>query len=131
MAIRAVFIDGKRFKKQGVIIALGVDSGGGKHVLGRYQSSTEDSESCLNLLNDLEKRGVLFIVDGSSGLNKALNKKYDCDNKKSRRAVRVRCFVYKWRNIEKALGKLSHKAIGPFFAIRDAGRRRQEIALDS
>ena len=126
MDIRAVFVDGKRFKKQGVIIALGVGSGGVKHVLGSYQSSTEDSESCLNLLNDLEKRGLpdrglLFIVDGGSGLNKALNKKYDCDNKKIRRAIRVRCFVHKWRNIEKALGKLSHKAIGPFFAIRDAG----------
>jgi putative transposase len=126
MDIRAVFIDGKRFKKQGVIIALGVGSSGSKFVLGSYQSSTEDSESCLNLLNDLEKRGlpergVLFIVDGGSGLNKALNKKYDCDNKKTRRAVRVRCFVHKWRNIEKALGKLSHKAIGPFFAVRDAG----------
>ncbi len=134
MDIRAVFIDGKRFKKQGVIIALGVGSGGGKHVLGSYQSSTEDSESCLNLLNDLEKRGlpergVLFIVDGGSGLNKALNKKYDCDNKQTRRAIRVRCFVHKWRNIEKALGKLSHKAIGPFYAIRDASNIKEAREL--
>ena len=134
MDIRAVFIDGKRFKKQGVIIALGVGSNGAKHVLGSYQSSTEDSESCLNLLNDLERRGLperglLFIVDGGSGLNKALNKKYDCDNKKTRRAIRVRCFVHKWRNIEKALGDLSHKAIGPFFAIRDADSMKEAKAL--
>ena len=134
MDIRAVFIDGKRFKKQGVIIALGVGSNGAKHVLGSYQSSTEDSESCLNLLNDLERRGLperglLFIVDGGSGLNKALNKKYDCDNKKTRRAIRVRCFVHKWRNIEKALGDFSHKAIGPFFAVRDADSMKEAKAL--
>ena len=88
----------------------------------------------MNLLTDLEKRGLperglLFIVDGGSGLNKALNKKYDCDNKKIRRAIRVRCFVHKWRNIEKALGDLSHKALGLFFAIRDADSMKEAKAL--
>lgn len=125
MDIRAVFIDGKRFKKQGVIIAMGVASDGKKYVLGIYQASSEDSESCLNLLNDLENRGLaekslLFVVDGGSGLNKALNLKYECNDRLKRRAIRIRCFVHKWRNIEKALGKLSHKALGPFWAIRDA-----------
>ena len=58
--------------------------------------------------------------DGGSGLNKALEEKYLVHDKKKRRAVRVRCFVHKWRNIEKALGESSHKASGLFWALRDA-----------
>jgi transposase-like protein len=123
--IRAVFIDGKRFRKHGVIVALGVSSGGCKHVLGLYQADTENSASSLELLNDLESRGLpasglLFVVDGGSGLNKALNDKYLVDDKKRRRAIRVRCHVHKWRNLEKALGEQSHKAAGLFWALRDA-----------
>ena len=125
MDIRAVFIDGKRFAKHGVIIALGVGSSGQKNVLGIYQADTENSRSCLNLLNDLEKRGLpesglIFIVDGGSGLNKALEQKYYVHDKKRRRAIRIRCYVHKWRNIEKALGAESHKALGLFWALRDA-----------
>ena len=50
--IRAVFIDGKRFHKNGVIIALGVGVEGRKYVLGIYQASSENHQSCLNLLNE-------------------------------------------------------------------------------
>jgi len=125
MDIRAVFIDGKRFRKHGVIVALGVASDGRKYVLGIFQADTENSDSCLELLGSLERRGLsadglLFIVDGGSGLNKALNVKYKCNNKRERRAIRVRCHVHKWRNIESALGDDAHKAQGLFWAIRDA-----------
>jgi len=125
MDIRAVFIDGKRFRKHGVIIALGVASNGRKFVLGIYQADSENHLSCLNLLNDLETRGLpatglLFIVDGGSGLNKALNIKYTCDDKRRRRAVRIRCHFHKWRNIDKALGDEAHKASSLFWALRDA-----------
>jgi putative transposase len=123
--IRAVFIDGKKFSKHGVIIALGVAVSGKKYVLGIYQADTENSKSCLNLLNDLQKRGLpesglIFIVDGGSGLNKALEEKYLVHLKKERRAIRIRCYVHKWRNIEKVLGTSSHKAMGLFWALRDA-----------
>lgn len=125
MDIRAVFIDGKRFSKHGVIIALGVASDGRKFVLGIYQADTENSKSCIALLNDLQVRGLsesglLFVVDGGSGLNKALEEKYQVHDKKNRRAIRIRCFVHKWRNIEKALGEDAHKAAGLFWALRDA-----------
>lgn len=125
MDIRAVFIDGKRFTKHGVIVALGVASDGRKFVLGIYQADTENSRSCIELLNDLEsrglpERGLLFVVDGGSGLNKALEEKYLVHKKKDRRAIRIRCHVHKWRNIEKALGNDAHKASGLFWALRDA-----------
>jgi transposase-like protein len=110
MKIVAVFIDGKRFRREGVVIALGVSESGKKQVLGFYQANTESSTSCLALLSDLEKRGlprsgILFVVDGGSGLNEALEDKYSVHETDKRTAVRLRCHVHKWANIEDALGK--------------------------
>lgn len=124
--IVAVFIDGKRFGKLGVVVALGVGSDGRKHVIGIFQSSTENSSACRGLLDDLEKRGlpdqdVLFIVDGGSGLNKALNEKYQIHDPENRRAYRVRCFIHKWRNIEDVLDENGKReAAALYWAIRDA-----------
>jgi putative transposase len=126
LSIVAVFIDGKRFSKQGVVIALGVRASGEKIVLGIYQSSTEHSAACRNLLDDLERRGLpdrelLFVVDGGSGLNKALSEKYDIENRYRRRAVRVRCFVHKWRNLKDVLTEPQTQEVGPlFWAIQEA-----------
>jgi transposase-like protein len=126
LQIVAVFVDGKRFAKLGVIVALGVGSDGRKHVLGIYESSTENSTACKNLLDDLELRGLpdselLFVVDGGSGLNKALNEKYQTHDPKKRRACRVRCFAHKWRNIEEVLSEKQREQAAPlFWAIRDA-----------
>ncbi len=123
--IRAVFVDGKKFSKYGVVVALGVTSDGRKFILGIYQCSNEDHQSCLNLFNDLESRGLpseglLFIVDGGSGLNKALEMKYNCSNRAERRAVRLRCYLHKWRNLERVLGDRASKAATLFWAIREA-----------
>ena len=124
--IVAVFIDGKRFSKLGVMIALGVGIDGKKHVLGIYQSSTENSAACLQLLEDLERRGLpledlLFVVDGGSGLNKALDQKYQIDNPEHRRAYRVRCYFHKWQNLYDVLDEAGRKEATPlFWAIRDA-----------
>ena len=126
LGIVAVFIDGKRFSKLGAIVALGVGADGRKHVIGLYQSSTEHSTACRALLDDLERRGLpeselLFVVDGGSGLNKALDEKYQAHDPKQRRAVRVRCHVHKWRNIAEVLTpKQSEEASGLFWAIREA-----------
>jgi putative transposase len=125
MNIRAVFIDGKRFKKYGVIIALGIAESGAKFVLGIYQAATENHQSCLDLLSDLERRGLaasglLFVVDGGSGLNKALEIKYAVHDKKNRLAIRIRCFVHKWWNLEAALGDDANQAKSLFWALRDA-----------
>jgi putative transposase len=126
LGIVAVFIDGKRFQRLGVVIALGVGNDGKKHVLGLYQSSTENSAACLGLLSDLERRGlpereILFVVDGGSGLNKALNEKYEIDDPSARRAVRVRCHFHKWQNLRDVLDEEGQKEAAPlFWAMRDA-----------
>ena len=137
LAITAVFIDGKRFSKLGAVVALGVGADGRKHVLGLYQSSTENSAACGLLLDDLERRGlreseILFIVDGGSGLNKALNEKYQADDPERRRAFRVRCYVHKWRNITDVLTpKQSEEAAGLFWAIREARDMTQAMECAS
>lgn len=128
LGILAVFIDGKRMRDLGVVVALGVAESGQKYTLGIYQASTENASCCLELLEDLERRGLpksglLFIVDGGSGLNAALERKYAVHDEKSRLAVRARCHVHKWRNIEDALGKRSEaiqEAKSLFWAMRDA-----------
>jgi transposase-like protein len=86
----------------------------------------ENSAACRELLDDLERRGlpereILFIVDGGSGLNKALDEKYQAHDQEQRRAYRVRCYVHKWRNITDVLTpKQSEEAAGLFWAIREA-----------
>jgi putative transposase len=127
--IIAVFIDGKRFSSLGVVLALGVARDGKKYTLGIYEANTENAASCLGLLNDLEKRGLprsglLFIVDGGSGVNSALEQKYAIRSKEGKRlALILRCHSHKWRNIEDALGKDSKAAVEAaslFWAMRDA-----------
>lgn len=130
MDIVAIFIDGKRFRTEGVVVALGVSSTGTKFVLGIYQANTETGDAVMNLLNDMEGRGLpkinlLFIVDGGTGLNRALNEKYLCNNPEKRKAVRVRCYFHKWQNIDKCLGgkdeKIAADAATLFWSIRTAG----------
>jgi putative transposase len=123
--IRTIFINGKRFNEYGLIVSLGVSSEGRKYIPGIFQASSENHQSCLNLLNDIEKRGLpteglLFVIDGGSGLNKALELKYECLDKKKRRAIPIRCHIHKWWNIEKILGDEAHKAKDLFWALSDA-----------
>lgn len=128
MNIVAIFIDGKRFRGHGIVIALGVGLDGKKHVLGIYQANTETGDAVMNLLNELEHRGLptsnlIFIVDGGSGLNRALNEKYSCHSAEKRKAIRVRCWFHKWQNIQKCLGKdekLIKDAAALYWAIRKA-----------
>ena len=126
LKIVSVFVDGKRFAKLGVVVALGVGEDGKKYVLGIYQSSTENSAACKNLLDDLERRGLpardlLFVVDGGSGLNKALNEKYQVQDPARRRAVRLRCAFHKWNNLKQVLNEQGQAEAKPlFWAIREA-----------
>ena len=70
----ALFIDGKTFAKQQIIIALGVNIDGDKIPVGFIQGTTEHHRVCMDLLNDLKdsglssSNGLLVIIDGSKGL---------------------------------------------------------------
>ena len=58
--IRVVFIDGKAFRDHCLLIALGLDSQGRKHVLGLREGSTENVRVARALLSELVERGLTY-----------------------------------------------------------------------
>ena len=97
--ILVVYIDGIQFGDCHVIVAIGVDSGGFKHVLGLRQGSSENSRVATDLLNDLVDRGIrpdrlrLFVIDGSKALRCAIDAVYGSKNPVQR------CRNHKIRNV--------------------------------
>lgn len=78
MDLVAVFLDGKSFAEDQMVIAVGVDLGGHKHILGFVQTSTENKRSISQFLKSLVSRGLdvsdglLAVIDGAKGLRAAL-----------------------------------------------------------
>jgi len=101
----AIFIDGIEFKGHLLVVALGLDRGGRKQVLGLWQGATENATVCANLLNDMERRGLdtgkeyLFVLDGSKALRSAVAKKFGT------KAAVQRCMQHKRRNVKDHLPK--------------------------
>ncbi len=56
--IVAIVIDGKSFKDDEMIIALGVTEEGRKVLLGFIQAGTENASVCKDFLNNLLDRGL-------------------------------------------------------------------------
>lgn len=103
----AVFIDGKYFYKEQIVIALGITDAGQKVALGFVQTSTEHSLPIKELLANLIERGLtfddglLFIVDGSKGLRKAV------DDTFGKYAVIQRCQWHKRENVLSYLNEMN------------------------
>lgn len=94
-----IMIDGTELGEHLLLVALGIDWTGRKHVLGVHEGVTESYETCRSLLRDLIDRGLvverarLFVIDGSKGLRKAIRKCFG-------QWARVhRCHVHKVRNV--------------------------------
>lgn len=96
----AIFIDGIEFKGQLLVIALGIDRAGKKHILGLWQGATENAEVCRNLLEDMTRRGLdttrdyLFVLDGSKALRSAVARMFGRD------VLVQRCQMHKRRNVK-------------------------------
>jgi transposase-like protein len=107
----AVFMDGKHLAKQQIIIALGITLQGDKIPLGFVQSTTENSVVIGSFLKDLIHRGlkydegILFIVDGSKGMKKAIQEVFD------HKAIIQRCTWHKRENILSYLTENLHAQI--------------------
>jgi transposase-like protein len=99
LAIRIVMIDGIHVGEHVVLVALGMDESGDKHVLGLYEGATENARVCAGLLADLTSRGLptdrgtLFVIDGSKALHKAIRAAFGAC------AIFQRCQVHKRRNV--------------------------------
>lgn len=73
-----VMIDGIHFRDRVVLVAIGIDADGNKHVLGLREGSTEAKRVACSLLSELIDRGLeaqrmrLWVIDGGKALRKAI-----------------------------------------------------------
>ena len=101
----ALLLDGQSFRGEHLIVALGVDEKGHKHVLGLWHGATENSTVVRGLLTDLRERGLdtesamLVVLDGAKALHKAVKEVF------GERALIQRCRVHKLRNVLEHLPK--------------------------
>jgi putative transposase len=112
LSLVALMIDGIHVAEHVVLIALGIDESGDKHVLGLYDGATENATVCTALLLELTARGVptdramLFVIDGSKALAKSIRDVF------GKRALIQRCQVHKRRNVEDHLPDEMKQKIG-------------------
>src|SRR5438093_7400778 len=94
-----IMLDGVCLAEHVLIVALGIDTDGRKHVLGLVEGSTESEGVCRNLLSNLIERGLkverarLFVIDGGKGVRKAIRSVF------GPWALVQRCQVHKLRNV--------------------------------
>ena len=133
--VRVVLIDGLHFRDHVILLALGITASGHKHVLALREGTTENAAVSKALLTDLRDRGldldrpVLFIVDGGTGLRKAIRE--HC----GRAALVHRCQLHKARNVLDHLPDAMRPRIGraleEVYALADATlaeRRLMQLA---
>src|SRR5579859_6726839 len=112
LSICAVIIDGIHVSDHLVVIGLGIDEQGEKHVLGLHEGATENESVCKALIEDLIARGLrngrsrLFVIDGSKALAAAIRKAF------GKRALLQRCQVHKRRKVEDHLPESMKKQVG-------------------
>ncbi len=74
-----IYLDGVIFGEHHVLVAVGVDEEGKKHVLGLAEGASENQAVAKGLLEDVVGRGVkldrkyLFVIDGSKALRAAID----------------------------------------------------------
>jgi len=135
----ALYIDGKAYAAEGLVIALGVTVEGEKVILGIEQMNAENSRSVGQFISKLIDRGMryeqglLAVVDGSKGIIKALKEKLAgyvlIQRCKQHKKENVVSYLPKgqqslWRGrMEKAYGMESYG-----FAARELVRMYRELA---
>ena len=119
-------IDGLHVGDHLMVAAIGIDTGGAKHVLGLAEGATENAATVQAMLDNLIERGLdperprLYIVDGAKALSKAIRRTF------GRAAVLQRCQVHKGRNITDRLDESLHAGVRKVLrAGLAAGRRGQ------
>lgn len=86
LELLAIYLDGVRFADHHVLVAVGVDEKGDKHVLGLAAGASENQEVAKGLLVGLVRRGVksdrkyLFVIDGSKALRAAIDAVFGASN---------------------------------------------------
>ena len=110
--ILIIFVDGMVFGNHHLIVAIGVDDQGFKHVLGVTEGATENAVVVKGLLENLQERGVLsdrprlFVIDGSKALRKAIDQVYGSKN------LVQRCRKHKLENVSAQLPEDLRESVG-------------------
>lgn len=128
----ALMIDGIVIAEHVMLVALGIDADGNKHVLGVREGATENATACTALLTDLRDRGlttehaVLVVIDGGKALAKAVRNVYGT------RAIVQRCQAHKVRNVIDQLPDdarpSARQAMRDAYATSDADLARKQLA---
>ena len=104
----ALFLDGIDFAGEMLIVSVGLDEQGHKHLLGLRQGGSENAAVCTSLLTELRERGldtqrpILAVLDGSKALACAVQQVW------GERALIQRCQVHKKRNVKAHLAAEHH-----------------------
>ena len=107
----ALMMDGIEFQDYLLVVAMGFDATGKKHILGLWDGATENAVVCGALLDELIERGLatdrryLFVLDGSKALRKAVLTRFG-DN-----AEIHRCHLHKTRNVLSYLSNSYHRIV--------------------
>lgn len=110
--LAALMVDGVHFADHVVLVALGIDAEGNKHVLGLWEGATENSAAVEKLLADLVGRGLrtdrslLAVIDGAKALAKAVHDVF------GKRVLLQRCQVHKRRNVAEHLPESKRAWVG-------------------
>jgi putative transposase len=95
----ALFLDGKTFAEDEMVIAVAVTMSGDKVIAGFVQTETENKVAMTDFLHSLLNRGldisrgILVVIDGAKGLRAAVKKAF------SKRALVQRCQWHKRENV--------------------------------
>jgi len=126
LELLVLMIDGVHFAEHVVLVAVGIDGQGNKHVLGLREGASENASACKELLAELIERGLkaerslLVVIDGAKALHKAVTDTFGA------RVLIHRCQVHKKRNVLEQLPermRASVKAtINQAYALRDYKR---------
>ncbi|MFN2470580.1 MAG: IS256 family transposase [Gaiellaceae bacterium] len=96
--LAVMMIDGLELQGRCCVVALGITTEGVKNPLGLWEGSTENATVATALLSDLVERGldpeqgILFVVDGSKALRRAIRSVFGD-------APVQRCVRHKERNV--------------------------------
>jgi transposase-like protein len=107
-----LMIDGIHVAEHVVLVAVGIDVEGTKHVLSAREGATEHSTPCRELLSELRERGLnlerpmLVVIDGGKALAKAVR------DVLGRHVAIQRCQVHKRRNVLDHLPEGLRKKVG-------------------
>ena len=127
----AILIDGIHLGKQVLVVALGIEISGAKHVLGLWQGATENTTVVKELLEDLVARGLnsehryLFVIDGAKALRAGIERVF------GERAEVQRCQIHKRRNVKEHLPQSAQsdydRRIRNAYAMKDYAAAKAEL----